>query len=187
VRLELTDELRRNRWLVAFRYVLTMPHNIWWTLWTPFAIVAAFAGWILALFLGRLPSPLHRFLARWIRYGAHINAFFYMGGGLFPGFVGREGSYPVDIVIAPPERQGRWTIAFRIVLVLPALLLAASLGGVLTLAALGGWFFALFMGRMPQGLRNVVAFFVRYVAQTIAYLTLVTPRYPYSGPADFRR
>lgn len=187
VRLELTDELRRNRWLVAFRYILTMPHNIWWTLWTLLAIVVSIVGWLSALILGRLPSPLHRFLAAWVRYSAHLNAFFYLGGGLYPGFLGRAGSYPVDIAIDPPERQSRWTIAFRAILAIPPLLLSTAVLGVVTLCGVGGWFFALFMGRMPGGLRNVIAFAMRYVSQTFAYLTLVTPRYPYSGPADFHR
>ncbi|HEX2088140.1 MAG TPA: DUF4389 domain-containing protein [Solirubrobacteraceae bacterium] len=187
VRLELTDELRRDRWLVAFRYVLAMPHFAWQGLWTLLAVPAAIAGWFAALALGRLPARLHRFLARYVRYWAHVNAFFYLGGGLFPGFAGREGSYPVDVVIAPPERQSRWTIAFRLILALPPLALASAVFGVAVLAGIGGWFAALFTGRMPQGLRNVVAFGVRYSAQSFAYVVLLTPRYPYSGPGDFRR
>lgn len=187
VRLELTDELRRNRWLVGFRYVLAMPHQVWWLLWTAIAIPTAFIGWLCALVLGRLPSPLHRFLGAYVRYGAHYNAFFYMAAGLFPGFLGRPGAATVDIAIDRPERQGRWTVAFRIVLAIPALLLAGALAGVVTIGGIGGWFFALFMGRMPGGLRNAIAFSVRYIAQAVAYLVLVSPRYPYSGPADFHR
>ena len=187
VRLELSDELRRNRWLVAFRYVLAAPHNIWWLLWTALAIVVAFLGWLAALVLGRLPRPLHRFLAAWVRYSAHFNAFFWLGGGLFPGFLGRAGSYPVDVAIDAPERQSRWAIGFRALLALPALLLSVGILGVVVLAGIGGWFFALIMGRMPRGLRNVIAFAMRYVSQTFAYLVLVSPRYPYSGPGELAR
>ncbi|HEX8204955.1 MAG TPA: DUF4389 domain-containing protein [Solirubrobacteraceae bacterium] len=185
VRLELTDELRRNRWLVGFRYVLSTPHSLWWTLWTALMLPLSIVGWLVALVLGRLPRPLHRFFSAWVRYSAHLNAFYYMAGGLFPGFLGRHGSYPVDIAIDGAERQSRWTIAFRAILALPALMLAGTLLGVVTLLAIGGWFFALVMGRMPRGIRNVNAFALRYVAQTFSYLLLVTPRYPYSGPGDF--
>ncbi len=187
VRLELTDELRRNRWLVGFRYVLAMPHFVWWTLWTALAIVVAALGWLVALFLGRLPRPLHRFLAAWVRYSTHFNAFYYLGGGLFPGFVGREGSYPVDIAIDPPQPQPRWTILVRVILALPPLVLTGVVLGVVTLIGFGAWFFAIITGRMPRGLRNTIAYAMRYASQTFAYLVLVTPRYPYSGPADFRR
>ncbi len=37
--------------------------------------------------------------------------------------------YPVDLEIDPPEQQGRWGGFFRLFLALPALLLAAALGG----------------------------------------------------------
>ena len=45
-----------------------------------------------------------------------------------------------------------------------------------------GWFASLATGRMPLGLRNAGAFALRYLAQVNAYLLLVTPAYPYSGP-----
>ena len=37
--------------------------------------------------------------------------------------------YPIDVEIDPPVRQGRWGGFFRLVLALPALLLATALGG----------------------------------------------------------
>jgi hypothetical protein len=41
---------------------------------------------------------------------------------------------------------------------------------------------ALFLGRMPDGLRNLGAYALRYSAQTDAYLYLLTERYPDAGP-----
>jgi hypothetical protein len=35
---------------------------------------------------------------------------------------------------------------------------------------------------MPVGLRNLLAYTLRYQGQTYSYALLVTPRYPYSGP-----
>ena len=37
--------------------------------------------------------------------------------------------YPVDFEIAEPERQNRWTVAFRAILVIPALFLSSAIGG----------------------------------------------------------
>ena len=45
----------------------------------------------------------------------------------FPGFVGREGSYPLDIAIDGPERSGGSCMLFRLLLALPALLLSSAL------------------------------------------------------------
>jgi len=41
---------------------------------------------------------------------------------------------------------------------------------------------ALFLGRMPDGLRNLGAYVLRYGAQTGAYFYVLTERYPDSGP-----
>jgi hypothetical protein len=187
VRLRMTDELRRHRLLVFFRYVLAFPHVLWQLLWSLVAFPVAIVAWFAALATGRTPSPLHRFLAAFVRYSTHVYAFANLGGGLFPGFAGRAGSYPVDVEIDPPQRQNRWKTLFRLVLVFPALIVAGAVSSVMFTAAVGAWFFALFMGRVPEGLRNVIVFSCRYVAQVSAYLLLLTDRYPYSGPADFRR
>jgi hypothetical protein len=130
-----------------------------------------------------VPRPLHRFLAAYVRYASHVYAFVGVVGGPFPGFVGREGSYPIDVVIDPPERQGRAGILFRGFLVLPAFLLAAAYGGISNAVAILGWWYALIRGRMPSGLRDIGAAAIRYQAQTWAYALLLTARYPYATPA----
>ena len=50
------------------------------------------------------------------------------------------------------------------------------------MAALGGWFAVLAIGRMPEGLRNAGAFALRYNAQVSRVPDVVTARYPFSGP-----
>lgn len=183
VRAVVTDELRRSRLLVLFRLPLTIPHVVWALLWSVAAVLAVIAGWFAALVLGRLPLPLHRFLAAFARYNAHWYAFATVVGGPFPGFVGRQGSYPVDLEIDPPERQSRWTVLFRLPLALPALLLASAYGGVLFAVAVLGWLASLVTGRMPGGLRDLGAASLRYSTQWSAYALLLTPRYPYAAPA----
>ncbi len=129
-----------------------------------------------------MPSALHRFIAAYIRYAMHVFAFVHLVGRRFPGFTGRAGSYPIDLEIAPPERQNRWKTFFRFFLAFPAFLLASALGGVAIVIAFLGWWYALVTGRMPEGLRNLSAACLRYSAQTYAYLFLLTDRYPYSAP-----
>jgi hypothetical protein len=182
VKLVLEDDLDRSRLTVFFRLLLVIPHIVWFFLWTIAAILAAIAGWFAALVLGRLPLPLHRFLAAWVRYGQHWVAFLYLVGEKFPGFTGRAGSYGVDLEIAPPEGQSRWSILFRGILDMPAWLLAFGLSGVLGFVGVLGWFYALVRGQMPEGLRNLGAFCLRYSSQTTAYSLLLTDRYPYAAP-----
>ena len=183
VRLELTDRLERSRLTVFFRLLLTIPHLIWLLLWTVLALLAVFVAWLVALVSGRVPMPLHRFLAAWVRYSTHVMAFLLLIGGPFPGFVGAAGSYPVDLAIDPPVRQRRLVTLFRGLLAIPALLLGGAYSTVLLIAALLGWWAALFTGRMPEGLRNIGAVALRYSGQANSYLFLLTDRYPCSAPA----
>ena len=182
VRLQTGDDRSRNRLTVAFRLILAIPHLVWLALWSIAAFFAAIAGWVAALATGRLPDALHRFLAAFVRYGAHVSAYVQILGDPFPGFVGRPGSYPVDLEIDDPQPQHRAKTAFRIFLAFPAGLVAGSFAGVALLAAVGAWFSVLFTGRIPDGLHGLLAWAIRYEAQYWAYLEFLTDRYPYTGP-----
>lgn len=184
IRLANADEPRRHRLVVAFRLPLMTPHFVWLTLWGVVALLAGMVAWLVALFTGRVPAPLHRFLAAFVRYTTHAYAFLYLAGGPYPGFLGRAGSYPLDIEIDGPEPQGRWTIAFRWILAIPALMLAAAMSGILTIGSIGAWWYALFRGRVPDGLHHALAYALRYSAMAYAHALLVTGTYPHSGPSE---
>ncbi|MGH3076762.1 MAG: DUF4389 domain-containing protein [Gaiellaceae bacterium] len=182
VRMVVADDLGRSRLTVLFRLLLAIPHLVWLTLWSIAVFFAAIAAWFAALATGSVPDALHRFLAAYIRYAVHVQAYVYVVGRRFPGFTGRPGSYGIDLEIAPRHRQSRWLTLFRFFLAIPALLLAGALAGVLFVAGVLGWWYALATGRMPEGLRNLGAACIRYQEQASAYLLLVTDRYPYGAP-----
>jgi hypothetical protein len=182
VAIAVRDDLGRPRLLVAFRFLLVIPHLLWLTLWAAAVVGAALLAWALALVLGRVPRFLHRFLAAFVRATTHVWAFLYVVGRPFPGFVGREGGYPIDLTIAQPARQRRLGVLVRALLALPALLLSFAYGGVLTVVGVMGWLAALVTGRMPAGLRDLGVSSLRYQGQVLAYLLLVTSRYPDSSP-----
>ena len=182
VRVELADDLRRSRLLVLFRFLLALPHLVWLSLWFVAAFLAAVANGVVALVRGRSAAPLHRFLAAYVRYVAHVSAFLFLVANPFPGFVGAPG-YPLGIAVDPPAQQRRAITFFRLPLALPAFLVAGALGFVLVVVGFLGWFAALFTGRMPEGLRNLGAIAIRYTAQTNAYGAILTDRYPYASPA----
>ncbi len=183
VRLRVEDDLRRSRFTVLFRLLLALPHLVWLTGWSLLAYLAAIVNWFVALIGGRSWQPLHRFLAAFVRYQAHVYAFLYLVANPFPGFTGKESAYPLAIVLEGPERQRRLVTAFRLVLVLPALLMYSALSYALLCVAIGGWFASLVTGRMPSGLRALGAVIIRYSAQVSAYLLVVTDRYPNSSLA----
>jgi hypothetical protein len=187
IQLDVGGELRRSRLTVFFRGLLSLPHFVWLQLWGILATLAALISWFATLLGGRSPARLHGFLAAYVRYQLHVYAFLYLVANPFPGFVGAVGSYPLEIVVAERARQNRWKTGFRLILILPALVLAGAYGAVANLVAVLGWFSALVRGRIPLGLRNAGALALRYQAQVLGYALLLTDAYPYSGPVRLDR
>lgn len=184
--LDVRDDRHRSRLTVFFRFLLALPHLVWLTLWAIIAYLAAIVNWVATLVRGTSPTPLHRFLAAYVRYQNHVYAYLFLVANPFPGFVGAAGKYPVDPTIEGPRTQNRWKVFFRAILALPALLLGGAYGSLLFVVAILGWFASLATGRLPLGLRNAGALALRYGAQTNGYALLLTDRYPYSGPIASR-
>jgi hypothetical protein len=177
IRLVVNDDLQRNRLTVFFRLILAIPHLIWVTVWGIVAILAALANWVATLVKGQSPEGLHNFLATFLRYQTQVYAYVLLIADPFPGFGGQPG-YPIELEIDPPQPQNRWTVAFRLILAIPAFIVSGILGYLNRALAVFSWFVALFMGRVPEGLRNFAAFAVRYEQQTAGYALLLTGRYP---------
>ncbi len=207
-----TDDLERSRLTVFFRLLLAIPHLVVVILWGVAAFAVAVILWLALLVEGKAPGTLQRFVASYIRYSTQVSAYINLAADPYPAFGGADG-YPVDLEIELATRQSRGRVAARLVLAFPALLLLAVLGGgfsgarfttfssgtsgnggdlwalgwssggVAMTAALLAWFATLARGRMPLGLRDLIAYCVGYTAQAMGYLLLVTDRYPTTDPA----
>ena len=212
IRVVVTDDLHRSRLTVGFRLLLSIPLWIWLVIWSIGAFFVAIVNWFLTLIKGRSPLSLHDFFASYIRFTTHLHAYFFFAADPYPSFTGKPG-YPIDVEIDPPERQNRWKTLFRIVLVIPAAILAGTLvgapggggnsssyndqssssnsweygatfaSGFFVLSVLV-WFASLARGRAPHGMRDLFAYGLRYAAQTWGYFFLLTDRYPNSDPAE---
>ena len=177
IRLVVTADLRRNWLTVFFRLLLAIPHFIWLVLWGIANAVVLVLSWFAALFTGRVPTGFHDFMARYLGYQTHVLAYVQLAADPYPSFDGGAG-YPVDLEVAPPVAQSRLTVFFRALLVIPALVISYVMNYLVNILVLFGWFVCLFLGRMPEGMRNLILFTLRYHLQTAAYYSLLTSRYP---------
>jgi len=133
VRLVVEDDLERSRVTVFFRLILAIPHLIWIFLWTIGIFFVVVANWFVTLVAGRPAKSLHAWTSSYVRYGTHLNAYLYLAANPYPGFVGKEGEYPIDLRLPPPEPQNRWKTLFRIFSRRPGTAARDRRGGV------GGW------------------------------------------------
>ena len=172
------DDRRRWRLTTALRLALALPHIYLVEYWGLVALVVAIVNWFIALVRGRTPLAVHDWLARYVRYSTHVQAYVFMLADPYPKFRGWPNTYPVDLRVDPPVTQSRWKIGFRLPLAIPAIVFSYVLAVVLIIVALLSWFVALAVARVPSGFQNLGAYCLRYQQQTVAYLLLLTDRYP---------
>jgi Domain of unknown function (DUF4389) len=177
IRLVVNDDLQRTRLTVFFRLILAIPHLVWLNIWRVIAVLAVVVNWFATLIKGRSPDGLHNFLATYLRYQTHVYAYVLLIADPFPGFGGQPG-YAIDLEVDRPEPQNRLTVFFRLILAIPAYIIASIMSYLNRALAIFSWFVALVMGRLPEGMRNFAAFALRYEQQTMAYVYLLTQRYP---------
>jgi hypothetical protein len=85
---------------------------------------------------------------------------------------------PVLIAFAGSDRQSRLTVAFRIVLAIPQLIVLWLLGIAALVITIIGWFGALFTGRLPVFAADYLTGYLRWLGRVYAYIYLLTDAYP---------
>ena len=177
-----SEALRRTRLTVPPPPAAPRPASRLVGLWGLVAAVAGIVQWFFLLANGWPYEPLDRFLARYVRYGFHVHAYGSLTANPFPGFTGRPGAYPLDLVLPAPRPQPRWKTLLRFVLALPAVAVDIALLLALVVDAVLIWFAALATGAAPEGLRNlsVYAAFALQARKVNAYSL---PAHPDALPA----
>lgn len=183
VRIEPGGPLRRRRLAVLLRAVLVIPHYIVLSIWGVLVAPTVAIAWLALLIEGRLPSFLHRFLGAFLRYQGQVTAWFDLLSTRYPDPLHTR-EHPFRIELPDRLRQPRLVTFFRLLLALPALVLASAFSVVLSIASVAAWFVALSLGRTTAGLQELGTFCLRYQLETQAYVTLLTSTYPRLAPPE---
>jgi hypothetical protein len=84
------------------------------------------------------------------------------------------------------SRTSRVTVAFRLLLAIPHLIVLYGVGIAAFVVTVVAWFAALFTGRVPAGMYGFVGWVVGYATKVMSYLFFLTDRWPTfaEGPDD---
>jgi hypothetical protein len=85
---------------------------------------------------------------------------------------------PVLVAFARPAPQSRLTVAFRIFMAIPQLIVLWLLGIAAIVITIIGWFGALFTGRLPVFAADFLTGYLRWLSRVYAYNYLLTDVYP---------
>jgi hypothetical protein len=86
--------------------------------------------------------------------------------------------YPASVTFDPPERVANWRPLVNWLLAIPHLLVVGALRYVSGVLALVSWFIILFTGRLPAGIANFQAMYLRYYVRTGIYAGFLREEYP---------
>lgn len=85
---------------------------------------------------------------------------------------------PILVAAADPAPQRRFTVFFRLILILPHLIVLCFIGIAVVFVAFIGWWGALFTARLPQFAVNFLSGSLRWWTRVYAYTSLLTDVYP---------
>jgi hypothetical protein len=190
VAIEISPTLQnRNRLTTAFRPILAIPHAILAGpvyLWTrtagvgligAAAYVLAIVSWFSLLITGRQPQGAREFCLYYLRWRIRSLSYMTLFRDEYPPFGDGPYAASIDVPEVPgPRDQG--SIAFRILLALPHLIVLCFLliGWLVTTVI--AWFAILFTGAYPSSMVGFGVSVMRWALRVEAYLLLLVDVYP---------
>lgn len=172
-----------NRWTTFFRLILAIP----WLIVAYVYLIAVFFthifAWVAVVVLGRYPQWLYDFNSGVVRYLVRFYAWAYLQTDAWPPFgISHDPSYPIRVNIAPAAaRQSRLKAFFRLILVLPMLIVSYGIQYIHLGAAVVAWLTIVFRGYQPEGINSMLTFVNSFYARVFGYYALLTDEYPPIG------
>lgn len=176
---------RITNWKPLVQWFLAIPHYFVLRGLEYLSGAVAVISWFAIVFTGRLPEGLASAQCLYIRYVNRTVAYAAFLREEYPPFVfgttaEDAGEYPnVRTSFVPQyEDRNRVTVGFRLILVIPQLIVLAVLGIAAFVVVFVWVFVVLFTGRWNDGVRNFVVGVMRWNTRVNAYLLLLTDEYP---------
>ncbi len=172
-----------NRWTTFFRIIVAIPWIIVAYFWAILFTVTHFIAWIAVIILGRYPQWAYDFNSGVLRYGVRFYAWLYLQTDVWPPFgLADDQTYPIRVNIAPrAARQSRLKALFRIILILPMLVVSYAVSYAHAMASVISWLAIVFRGYQPEGVHSMMTFFNGFYARLYGYWALLTDDYPPIG------
>jgi hypothetical protein len=174
------ERARQRRWTVLLRFFLALPLAVV-LLFIGIAVLAVVVvGWFGALFLGRTPRFTRDLVTSFMRMVLRLQAYAELMTDQFPSFALEE--VPSDLThLAVPDAtpMNRWAVLFRIILFIPAYVVAGAIGAGIGLITIVMWFVVLVSGWLPAPVHDAYRAALRFQARYTAYALLLVPTYPW--------
>jgi len=193
---------RRNRLTCAFRPILALPHLVLvggplalFVTWAgsheggapegsaaggvlgAVAIVVAIIAWFAIVFTGVFPRGLWKLSAFYMRWRVSAIAYVALLRDEYPPF--GEGAYPVQLTVPPSTvLRNRVSVAFRLILVIPHVVVLWFVNVAWLATTIIAWFAILITGEYPRVLYDFAVGVLRWNSRVETYMLLLRDEYP---------
>jgi hypothetical protein len=167
---------KQNRWGVLLRVFVALPQLLFAGTLIYAALALTFFAWFYAVFTGR--NPYHGFNSKALRTYQRATGYFYFLTSEYPPFSLDEDP---NYALASQLEEGnlrRAKVLFRIILMIPALIVAWLLSYGLAILGFISWVVLLIRGTLPRPLHNAIVAIVRFNGRVGAYVLLLQDPYP---------
>jgi hypothetical protein len=182
--MQLDSPRETQNWRPFVNWLLAIPHLVVANALGNVANLMSIISWFSIMFTGRMPDGIARFQCMILRYEARAYSYVAFLRRSYPQFEfdmanNDNGTDPLRVDFAPQLiDRNRLTVAFRLILIIPAVIYTVLVAIAATFAVIIAGFAVLFTGRWPQSLRSFVLNAGRLTLRVSAYGRLLTDTYP---------
>ena len=168
----------QRRLTVLLRWLLLVPQFVVLFFLGIAVFFTVIVGWFAALFTGRLPEGIARFLSGFLAYDTRVSAAAMLLVDHYPPFALYPAApYPTRIELRPGPLN-RLAVLFRIFLMIPAAIIRYLVEWGWSVLAVFVWLIVLVLGRMPRPVFEATAAVLRFGMRFEAYTLMLTSAYP---------
>lgn len=95
--------------------------------------------------------------------------------------VQKKAEYPINVGVAYPEKLSRLSTFFRIILLIPQIIVFLIVGILAGIFLFFAWWIILLSGKYPKGFFKFVTGYLQWGTRVAGYYCLLTDKYPPFG------
>jgi hypothetical protein len=176
---------RVANWRPLVHWLLAIPHLAILYALQALTEVLSIVSWFSIVFTGKVPAGIVNFQSMALRYSLRTWSYVLFMREEYPPFAfvtaagdpGEDARLRVDLTPQLEDRN-RLTVAFRLILVIPHVIVLAALAIAAFVVSVVALFAVLFTGRWPAGARQFVLGVARWWLRVQSYLVLLHDQYP---------
>lgn len=157
----------RSRVTNFFRGILYIPHYVIEYAWRALAGVLAVVQWVVILFTGKRNQGIWNLQRAYLGYAARTYAYYGLMFDTWPNIGPEPNGEPTHFSFEYQAEANRLTNFFRIIWLIPTLIVAVFVLLVAIVVTIASWFAVLVTGNQPRGMFG-------FLARTHAYMTHIT-------------